>query len=271
MIAGGRILLVGILLLSLTGCSAVRKISTRGRPEVMPTAAQLQAALEQRRAQVRSLRALARLQYRHPEGPNVSREAIVVERPDRLRVEVLSMVLGAVFVLTARDNAFTAYARGEDKIYRGVASPQNMWRYARIGLPIVDLVDLVLGTPPQRPATWTHVTFDSDTGWVQLSQDVEGGVLIVWFEDTLPRAAEMRDSYGEVQWRAMFSKYEEHDGIAIATRIRAEVPDRDHSVKIDLDDIDLNPTLDPATFTFIAPKGAEIVDLDEGTGAALLP
>lgn len=251
-----------LLLVVVSGCSAVRKISTGGRPTVMPTVEQIQAALDQRRQVVHSMRALGRLEYRHPEATNVSKEAIVVERPDRLRVEVLSL-FGSMFVLTSRDGAFTVYARSEDKIYRGVASPKNMWRYARIGLPVIDLVDLVLGTPPQREATWSHVTWDSETGWIQLSQDVEGGAMVLWLEDTLPRAAELRDTYGEVQWRAMFGKYQQHGDIRIATRIRLEVPDRDHSVKIELDDIDVNPTLEENTFSFVAPEGTEVIDLDE--------
>lgn len=245
-----------------SGCSTVRRMTVPPRPQVMPTAEQLQAHLAARRQVVHSLRALARLHYRHPEATSVSSEAIVVERPDRLRIEVLSF-LGAVFVLTSQENAFTVYARHENTIYRGAASPKNMWRYARIGLPVVDLVDLVLGTPPQRDTKWTHVTWDAENGWVQLSQELDSGALVVWFEDELPRAAELRDAYGEIQWRAMFNKYREHDQIQIATRIRLEVPDREHTVKVELDDIDVNPTLEQNTFAFRAPPGAKIVELDQ--------
>lgn len=230
----------------------------------MPSVEQLQANINARRQIVHSLRALARIQYRHPEGTNTSREVLIVQRPDRLRVEVLSL-FGAVFVLTSEDGAFTVYARPESKIYRGTASPRNMWRYARIGLPVPDLVELVLGTPPQRPVTWSKVTFDSDTGWVQLTQDLESGVFVVWFENELPRAAEIRDSYGEIQWRALFGKYREHDGTMIATRIKLFVPDEEHSVKIELDEIDVNPELETNTFAFTAPEGTTVVELDEET------
>lgn len=250
------------MIVALTDCSAVRRISVPARPRVMPSAEQLQAKIDARRQVVHSMRALARLSYRHPEATSLSREAIVLERPDRLRIEVLSF-LGAVGVLTTQDNAFTVYARHENKIYRGEASSKNMWRYARIGLPVVDLVDLVLGTPPQRQANWTHVTYDADTGWIQLSQELDSGALVVWFENDLPRAAELRDGYGEVQWRALFSKYQKHNDIMIASKIRLEVPDGEHSVKIELEDIDVNPVLDRNTFAFLAPAGAKVVELDE--------
>src|SRR5205823_5234338 len=121
-----------------SGCAAHRSLAPHLAPAVLPSTTDLQATLAARRDAVRSLRALARLRYRDPAESNSSREAIVVARPDRLRVEVLS-VFGSVFVLTADDGALTAYARQEDTVYRGQASPENLWRYARLWLPVADL------------------------------------------------------------------------------------------------------------------------------------
>src|SRR5262245_32752525 len=142
-------LLISLALTGLSiGCSA-RSRPLVAPPAVLPSAGDLESALTARRDAVRSLRALARLKYRDPTESNTSREAIVVARPDRLRIEVLSL-FGSVFVLTTDAGALTAYARQEDTLYRGQASPENLWRYARLWLPVADLVDLVLGTPPRR-------------------------------------------------------------------------------------------------------------------------
>lgn len=246
--------------LFLTGCPARRPPEAQLAPAQLPSAFDIDSTIAARRNAVTDLRALARLKYRHPDGSSSSREAIAVSRPDRLRVEVLS-IFGAMFVLTARDGDFTAYARQENTIYRGTASPENMWRYARIGLPVVDLVDLVLGTPPQRKEVWSHVSFDKETGWVQLSQELSDGIQAVWLEGDLPRAAEFRDAYGDVQWRAFFEDYESHDGVEIATRIRLEVAS-EHSVDITLGDIDVNPKLADNTFSVNIPPGSAIVEID---------
>lgn len=259
-----RRLLVGAALaaLSLTAsCGAQRPVEFQA-PETLPDAAQLHAALEKRRAAVHSIRALARLRYRDPESSNTSREAIAVARPDRLRVEVLSF-LGAVFVLTTDNGRFTAYARREETVYRGEASPENMWSYARIGLPVIDLVDIMLGTPPQRTPDWAQVTWDPQHGWIELTQEFSSGAeQVVWFLGKLPAAAEFRDPYGEVQWHATFSGYEPHDDVTIATRIRLEVPARDRSVEIELQDVDVNPTLDASMFSLDVPHGVRVVDID---------
>lgn len=242
------------------GCTPRQPLPRPTAPDKLPTVFEIDSILSERRNSLRSLRALARLQYRHPDGSSSSREAIAVARPDRMRVEVLSL-FGAVFVLTAQEGRFTAYARQENTVYRGTASPENMWRYARIGLPVVDLVDLVLGTPPQRTEVWSHVSFDEETGWVQLSQELEGGIQAVWLAADLPQAAEYRDEFGDVQWRAYFDDYRDHGTTPVATRIRLEVPDAEHSVEITLSDIDVNPNLGTSIFSVDIPASSRIVEL----------
>lgn len=260
-----RRFLVGIALAALcltTACAARRPRPEFRAPEVLPEAAQIEASLAGRRDAVHAIRALARLRYRDTETANTSREAIVVSRPDRLRVEVLSF-FGAVFVLTTDNGRFTAYARREETMYRGEASPENMWSYARIGLPVIDLVDLILGTPPRRTADWGQVSWDPERGWVEYTQEFSNGSeQVVWFLGDLPAAAEFRDPYGEVQWHATFGGYETHDGVLIATRIRLEVPARDRSVEIELNDVDVNPTLDASLFSIEVPHGVRVVDID---------
>ena len=129
------------------GCAAGRRPVAVVPPGVLPSAAQLEGALASRREAVHSLRALARIRYHDPDESRSSRQAIVVARPDRLRLEVTSL-FGSVFVLTTDDGALTAWARQENTVYRGQASPQNLWRYVHVGLPVSELVDIVLGTPP---------------------------------------------------------------------------------------------------------------------------
>ncbi len=248
--------------LLVAGCAAKRPPAPHLAPAVLPAAVDLEAALRARREALRSLRALARLRYQTPEDSSTSREAIVVARPDRLRVEVLSL-FGAVFVLTADNGEIRAYARQEGTVYRGSASPENLWRYARIGLPVSDLVAMVLGSPPPRRAQSQQVGFDADTGWIRLQQQLDEGVQIVWFSDAaLPVAAEQRRGDGQVQWRVRFSDYQVQDGVPVATHIGIEWPPGQRSMQIGLEQIDVNPALDNSVFALQAPPGSKVVDLD---------
>jgi len=244
----------------IAGCTATRPVPPRAARAVLPSATELESALAARRDTVRSVRALARLRYHDPEQSVTSREAIVVARPDRVRVEVLS-VFGTVFLLVADDGQMTAYARNENTVYRGQASPQNLQRYVRLGVPVHELVDIVLGTPPPGDGR-AQVSFDEAAGAIRLRRLVEEGAQTVWFSDaTLPVATEEVGADGVAHWRATFAEYEDHGGVAIATRIGIDLPAWSQSMEILLQDIEVNPTLDHSAFAFQAPSGSKVVEL----------
>ena len=244
----------------IAGCTATLPVRPRAAPAALPSAAELEAVLAARRDAVRSLRALARLRYHDSEQSVTSREAIVVARPDRLRVEVLS-VFGTVFLLVADDGEMTAYARNENTVYRGQASPQNLQRYVRLGLPVDELVDIVLGTPPPRTGR-AHVSFDEAAGAIRLRRLLNEGAQTVWFSNaTLPVATEEVGADGAARWRATFTEYEDHGGVPIATRIGINLPAWSQSIEIALQDIEVNPTLDHSAFAFQAPSGSKVVEL----------
>src|SRR5262249_25441975 len=147
---------------------------------------------------------------------------------------------------------------------RGQASPENLWRYARLWLPVADLVDLVLGTPPRRDASHTaEVAFDTATGWICLQRALVPGAQLVWFSTTgLPLAAEERGGDGRPTWRASFDRYQDHGGVPVATHLGLELPAWSRSMELTLEDIDVNPDLDHAVFAVQAPRGSKVVDLD---------
>ena len=244
----------------IAGCTATRPLTPRAAPAVLPSAAELEAALAARRDAVRSVRALARLRYHDSEQSVTSREAIVVARPDRVRVEVLS-VFGTVFLLVADDGQMTAYARNENTVYRGQASSQNLQRYVHLGVPVDELVDIVLSTPPPGDGR-AQVSFDEAAGAIRLRRFVEDGARTVWFSDaTLPVATEEAGADGAAHWRATFAEYEDHGGVPVATRIEINLPAWSQSMEIDLQDVEVNPTLDHSAFAFQAPSGSKVVEL----------
>lgn len=256
----GRRLLALWLGVWVGGCSATRPVAPRP-PVSRPSVAALEAALAARRAAIGSLRALAHLRYRDGDESVSSRDAIVVARPDRVRVEVLSL-LGAVFLLVADNGSMTAYARAENTVYRGAATPQNLQRYIRLGLPVHEIVDVVLGTPPVRAARDAVVGFDPAAGAIALRRDLTAGSQVIWVsEASLPLAAEERTADGVVAWRATFSDYEDHGGVWVATHIGLDVPPWAQSVEISLRDVEVNPALDHSIFAVPVPHGSKVVDL----------
>jgi len=245
----------------LAGCAARAPHAPPAGPGgPLPSAAQIDDALAQRRAAVRSVRALARLRYSAPEESRSAKQLIIAERPDRLRFEILSP-FGAVFVLTAADGALAAWTRSESTVYRGSASAENLQRYAQVDLPVATAVDLLLGTPPLQANADGVVSADDDG--IELWQESGRGVRVGWFSPALePLRYEQRDADGHVLLRATFGQYATVDGVRLPTQLGIEIPSAQRRVDIDLAEPEVNPVLSNALFALETPAGSKEVDLD---------
>jgi len=258
-----RLTVAAAILCSLTlhACAPRRPVAV-GPEGPLPTAQDLQSLLASRREAVTTLRALARVRIKDADGTMASREAIVVERPARLRVEVLS-AFGALLVFTVDDGQLRAYASSQDTVFTGAASPENLARYAGVGLAPDQLVDLLLGTPPTPAGGRGDVAADPGTGWIALTEPMVGGTRVTWFTAArVPVAVEDRDDGGDVLWRASFDAHEDHGGVPLPTRITLEAPPLGRAVDIALTDLDVNPRLDAGAFVVRVPPSARVVPLD---------
>ena len=248
-------------LLLLTGCAA----RPAPRPAevaigALPAAPRILAAVAERREAVRGLRAMARLSYSAPDESRRVKQLVIVERPDRLRFEVLSP-FGALFVLTAADGALAAWTRDESTVYRGTASADNLQRYAQVDLPVGTAVDLLLGTPPLAANSDSVVS--ADDGAVELWQEIGPAVQVAWFTPALELLRyEQRDGDGRVLLRTTFDQYATIDGVRVATQLGIELPPASRRIDITFSETEVNPVLTDAVFALETPAGSREVDLD---------
>jgi outer membrane lipoprotein-sorting protein len=225
-----------------------------------PPLADVMRAVAVRRDTVRSMRAVASMRYTSPNESRRAKQIIIAERPDRLRLEVLSP-FGIVFVLAADDGTLAAYSREEATVYRGEASAENLARYAGVDLPIRIAVDLLLGTPPLDRAV-EGVVSNSDQG-IQLWQTAAGGAQVTWFTALLePIRYEQRDEDGYVRLRATFDDYASVDGLRLPMLLNLELPASRERFEITFRDPEVNPVLARSMFALETPSGSREIDLD---------
>jgi hypothetical protein len=137
-----------MLALALAGCGWFRG----PQPGLAPgtTAERLLAGLDARRAAVRSLR--ARVHIRSGLAQVWAREAVIVERPSAVRVDVLSP-FGLALALGTDGETLWVFPPQERLRYEGAATPENLARFLGAAVSSADLVDVLLGLPPQREPT----------------------------------------------------------------------------------------------------------------------
>jgi hypothetical protein len=132
------------------GCTPVIERTSPGDTEHAKrnwTSEELVENLTRRAQQFRSLRSLASVSYRGPEGKGSFEEAVVVERPTRLRLETLS-ALGALLVVTADNKEVAGLYPREGLFFRGESTKNNLLRYTRIPLELTEITAVLMGLPP---------------------------------------------------------------------------------------------------------------------------
>ena len=234
-------------------------------PPTAVSAKELLAGLEARATALRSFRALADMHYVGPNEKLGIREVVVVERPDHLRIEMMS-TFGIALQIATDGKTVYAFHRGDRIYYRGKATLENLARFTRLDLELRDIADLLVGLPPARPqADGASLSFDRTLGqWRVAAPLARGGALELWFDPddlSLARAVET-GSDGNVRYQASFAEYELAAGVSVPARVRFEVPDQGAKIELHYSKISVNPELSPSLFAFEAPPNTKIVDLD---------
>jgi hypothetical protein len=215
-------------------------------------------SLNQRNQQFRSLRALARLDYAGPDGKGNVQEAVLVQRPDRLRLETLTF-LGAVLIVTVNDKEIIGHHPREGIFVRGPRTKENLLRYTQIPLEVDEITALLLGLPPV------------DTS---VPRQQEGPTLVfspngrkqdaVTFESQLPVPTkwERFNDAGAVELSARFLDYISTPAGSFPSKIQVEAQLQKRKLEIRYQEPEINASLAPEIFTQEKPAHAQELRLE---------
>jgi len=219
---------------------------------------QLIEAIAQRGKEFRSVRALARVDYTGPDGKHGFEEAVLVQRPEQLRLETLTF-LGAILIVTANAKEIIGYHPREGVFVRGDRSQENLRRYTQIPLDLNEVTTLLLGLPP----------VESSASWKQ-----EGNTLIfstggskrdvVAFESQqpVPTKWERYNGDGKVELSASFSDYISTPAGPFPARIQFEAHLQKKSLDIRYQQPELNTPLPADLFSQQKPPHAQEVPIE---------
>jgi hypothetical protein len=211
-----------------------------------------------RRAAVTSMRARVRL--RSGLARVWTRQAILVQRPSAIRIDVLSP-FGLALALGTEGKTLWAFPPREGVRYEGAASPANFARLVGTPLAVTDLVDVFLGVAPDRRPL-VPPTLERDGGEYVLTIPYGGGTQLLRFAtDTLLLASvEERRDGDPAPLKVTFGDYA--DGIAHALDLDAG---RGSTVSVVFDEVEPNAAIDPAVFG--PPAAPRVLPLDRATAA----
>ena len=248
---------VGVLALELGGCATVAP-PLAPKPPPLWQREQLIESITQRSKQFSSVRALAQVDYAGPEGKHGFQEAVLVQRPDQLRLETLSF-LGAILIVTANAKEIIGYHPREGVFVRGDRTKENLRRYTQIPLDLEEVTSLLLGLPPVQPSV----------AWKQ-----EGNALIyspngskrdvVTFESQqpVPTQWERFNDAGKVELSANFSDYISTPAGLFPAKIQFEAHLQKKTLEIHYQEPEINAALPADLFSQQKPAHAQEVPIE---------
>jgi hypothetical protein len=254
-----RNLLVPAAVCMMIGCATVAPPPAKPQlPAKQWQAGELISSLGERHKQFRSLRALARLDYAGPDGKGNVQEAVLVQRPDRLRLETLTF-LGAVLIVTVNDREIIGYHPREGIFVRGPRTKENLLRYTQIPLELNEMTALIMGLPPVD----TGAPVRQEGPAVVFSPNGRKQDVVTFEAQTpVPTIWERFNDAGAIELSAQFSDFIPTSAGPFPSRIVIEAHLQKRKLEIRYQQPEINASLPPEIFTQEKPAHAEELRLE---------
>jgi len=246
------------LALGFGGCTTVGPPSAPKLPAPQWQSSQLIESIGQRREHFRSLRALAQVDYAGPEGKQGFQEAVIVQRPGRLRLETLTF-LGAILIVTANDQEIVGYHPREGVFVRGRATMENLQRYTQIPLELEEITMLLMGLPPVE----TSGGWKQDGNTLVFSSNGHARDIVAFdHHQPVPTQWQRFNDGDEPELTATFSDYVATSAGLFPTRIVFESNKRKTKLEIRYKEPELNGAIAPDLFSQQKPAHAQEVPIE---------
>jgi hypothetical protein len=224
-----------------------------------PRIEMLLGELERRGEGRRSMRALARLSLDAPDLRFHRPQRVVVERPDRLRVEVLGLFSQVAAVLVTGDGDYQFYDVGSRALEQGAVTPELLWRVARVELRADEAVELLLGAPSRWPDSVAVGARELDDGSIAIAlADAAGGLRqrLRFDADGRLRQLSLFGDAGQPRWEASFDDYRALEGGPFAFRVELHFPSLEAHAVFTFKNAELNPDLPEDVFNLRLPASS---------------
>jgi hypothetical protein len=187
------------------------------------------------------------------------KQVLVLERPARLRVEILGLLNQTLAVLVIDGERFELFRVDDRSFETGEVHPDLLWQQAHIALTPDEAVELLLGAPQADPSLVPVVALGSADGSIRIDlADADGSVrrrMGFDAEGRLRWTEVVRND--EIEWRATFDRYELVGDTPFAHAISLDVAAGNTHAEISLRDVELNPQLSPEIFRLQLPPLGE--------------
>lgn len=211
-------------------------------------------------AATRELRGMADVDIRTPDGERHAAQVLLLQAPDRFRVETLGMFGPPLMTMTSDGEQFAVVIPGRAQYYRGAATPENLSRFVPFPFAGDQLVGTLLGRLPLLKHVRKEVQTDRLGHAVLTLTTADALTQSITFDSELRpiRADYFRD--GAAWLTISYQRFGTPPAIAPRS-VDVELPQEDLVVSIRWNDMEFNPGIEPKMFNLEFPAGADVREL----------
>lgn len=200
-----------------------------------------------------SLRGMARIRTKDPNGSASARQVLLLAKPSRIRAEVLGPFGQPLLLLAALDGELRVLLPREQRFLQGAVTPQRIARFTRAALTAEQLVRLALYDVPLIIYE-DSILSRHELGYRWLLSGVESQRQQLNF-DTAGRL--LSATYMRGKETLLKVVYERFDGDQqdFPQQVTVTLPEQAASFSLVYNDIELNPELATELFTLQPPTG----------------
>lgn len=209
----------------------------------------------------RGVRGVAKVEVEGPEGSGSSKQVVIAERPDRLRLEFLGFLNQTVALFATDGERFQLLDTRERRFQRGPVYPGLLWEAVQVDLTPEEAVAVLLGDPGRMaglevasadrlPGPALRIDLEDESGTLRRRLEFDAAARL--------RRAEVAGPRGGVDYEVRFDDYREAGGEAgppFAHRIALRFPATGVQLDLSFGDVELNPQVPPELFHVVPPQG----------------
>jgi hypothetical protein len=189
--------------------------------------------------------------------------AIVIVRPDKLRVDVIDALADVWTQIGSDGRDMWLFLPDKGKLYKGRASARNVRRLASFDAKPAELLSIVSGVPPLPEGAALVQVGPLSEG--HLVDETSG--LHVWVERgkrmRVVRCARYADDGEEMVYEVVFSDYRRIGGVEFPYVINASFPAGGASLVLEYRDVTLGDEVAPGIFGAPSRRSRKTVELSE--------
>ncbi|MCK4621904.1 MAG: hypothetical protein KAT62_06775 [Desulfuromonadales bacterium] len=240
-------LFIGLLLVVVTACARPPQVTWTE----LPTVDFLLTRLADTTGQVHSLDGTAKVSMTVKGKIFSSQQFLLVEKPDRLRADVLTGFGQLILQLTADGKELSVFMHTPvpSRFLRGPATAENLARFTRVPLATEDMVRLLLYEPPLITYQQAEVVAEGNTLLLCLNNQKFRQELL--FDRYLRFVGCRYFSQEGIFLEVLYDKFNERD--AFPRKIQIKLAEEDTKVVFIFSDLQTNVRIEPERFTLEIP------------------